>query len=161
MPAESPTPPRGFTLIEMMIVVAMVALLAAVALPSYNQYVLRSHRADAKIVLLSLAQRLEQNYTLAGRYDRLQDGTTPVDAAMITGWSMHQSPAAGAPRYTIALQSISETGYVITATPVGAQTKDACGVLSVNERNLKAANGLNPNTAGVSRSVATQECWNR
>ena len=59
---------RGFTIIELMIVVAIVAILAAVALPNYTQYVRRSNRADAQTTLLQAAQFLERRFTTSGSY---------------------------------------------------------------------------------------------
>ncbi|WP_439844578.1 type IV pilin protein, partial [Aeromonas veronii] len=60
---------RGFTLIELMIVVAVVAILAAIAYPSYNNYMAAAKRAEAKAVLLEAAQYLEREFTANGNYD--------------------------------------------------------------------------------------------
>lgn len=153
---------RGFTLIELMITVAIVGILSAVALPSYTRYVQRANRADARTALLAAAQRMEQNYTLAGRYDTLQDGSTAVNTATLTTWKLNQSPSAGTALYTISFSTApSQTGYVLAATPTGSQASDTCGVLRFTERNLKAAKGENPNTAGISRNANTVECWNK
>ena len=84
----------GFTLIEVMIVVAMIGILTAIALPSYNAYVLRSHRAEARTALLTVAQRLEQNYTLNGRYDEVQGGGA-VNNQWITNTGFGSTPAGG------------------------------------------------------------------
>lgn len=155
---------KGFTLIEIMIAVTIVAILAAVAVPSYTGYVQRSNRADARNTLLAAAQRMEQNYNLSGRYDQLQNGNA-VNTALLTTWGLNRSPASGTQLYTIAFDAATptQTAYVLVATPVTgtAQANDTCGVLRLTERNLKAAMGENPNTAGVARNANTAECWNR
>ena len=73
----------GFTLIEVMIVVAIVAILGAVALPSYQQYVERSRRADAKAVLLEATQFMERVFTERGAYNKKTDGATATSLAEI------------------------------------------------------------------------------
>jgi type IV pilus assembly protein PilE len=60
---------RGFTLIEALIVVALVAIVAAIAIPNYREYILRSKRSAARQVLMEAGQYLERNYTTAGCYD--------------------------------------------------------------------------------------------
>ncbi len=78
---------RGFTLIELMIVVAVIAILAAIAYPSYQDSVRKSRRADAKAALLDLAQFMERNYTTANRYDQNSAGTAINTAALPYGES--------------------------------------------------------------------------
>ena len=71
---------RGFTLIELMVTVAIVAVIAAVALPAYTEQVARTRRGDAQAALLSTAQWLERQYTLNSAYNKNGDGTTRASA---------------------------------------------------------------------------------
>lgn len=140
-----------------MIVVAVVAILAAIAIPNYAEYVRRSHRAEAKNYLQAISQRLEQNYDLAGRYDATQDGVA-IGAAFITASGMSQVPAGAAARYNISFVPAQPTAatFILQAVPVGAQVGDRCGVLLLNQQNLRGANNILNN-----RAPLTIECWNR
>ena len=157
MPTKKNAGERGFTLIELMITVAIVAILSAIAMPSYTQYILRSHRAEARNTLLSIAQRLEQNYTVSGSY-ALTQGSVAIDNSTISGWGLSQVPLSGAARYniTFAAANPATTTYILQATPVGAQAADTCGVLMLDNRNLKGAVGVLNN-----RSQTTRDCWDR
>ena len=150
---------RGFTLVELMITVAVIAILSAIALPSYNAYVLRSHRAEAKNTLLAVAQRLEQNYTLESSYAATRNAAgnvIAVDDALIASWGLNQTPLNGTARYNITFSgNPTATAFTLFATPVGAQASDTCGVMSLNNRNLKGAAGQN------NRHQTTRECWDR
>ncbi len=151
-----PTRNRGFTLIEVMITVAIVAILAAIALPSYNEYVRRGHRAEAKNTLQAIAQRLEQNYTLSGSYALTQDATA-IDNTSITNWGMNSTPTTGSVRYNMTFGAgPTTTTFVLQATPAGSQVGDTCGVLMMDHRNLKGAGGLLDN-----RAQLTRDCWDR
>lgn len=140
---------RGFTLIELMVVVAIVAILASVALPSYFSYIARSSRADAKTALLMNVQFLERNFTEANRYHQ--------DSAGVAIVLPHtQSPTTGSAAYTIALDpSTNATTFLVTATPVagGPMDGDACGAFSINHLGQKTVGG------GATLDAAT--CWNR
>lgn len=129
---------RGFTLIEVMIVVAIVAILASVALPSYNQYVQRTHRSNAKAALQQASQWMERAATARGTY--------PL-AAAVPGGVLSVEGA----RYTLAVASADGRTYIITATPVGAQVGDACGNLTLNQAGLRGRSG----------TLSVEECWNR
>lgn len=129
---------RGFTLIEVMIVVAIVAILAAVALPSYNEYIRRGHRAEARAGLLQGAQWLERASTATGIY--------PDDLAA----TLKTVPSS---RYTIAAVS-DGAAFTLTATPAGAQVGDRCGAYTLTNTGLRGANGV---TTG---DIVT-ECWGK
>ncbi len=121
---------RGFTLIELMIVVAIIAILAAIAYPSYQRYVLRTYRAQAKADLVEYAGLAERyhtaNNTYAGTF-ALPTNVSPREAA--------------AGRYALVLSNTSSTTFTITATPANAQVNDSCGTLSINQASVKNATG--------------------
>ncbi len=148
---------KGFTLMEMMIVIAIVGIIAAIAFPSYQRYVLQAHRVDARNALQEAAQRLEQIYSSSHRYDET-GATTPVSInnATLVGWGLSQSPASGTARYNISFSDgPTQTSYTLQAVPVNAQAGDACGTFTLNESNLRTANGEN------GRAAISRDCWSK
>ena len=147
----------GFTLIEVMIVVVVVSVLAAIAYPSYTAYVQRGYRADAKNALMAVAQRMEQNYALSGRYDQNQAGGA-IDAAFIAATGFAAVPPGGGTRYNISFVAgtLDEGSYTLQAERAGAQAGDPCGTLMLNQQGVRGAGGVLAN-----RAQLTLDCWNR
>lgn len=120
---------NGFTLIELMVVVAIVAIIASIAIPTYNEQVRKSRRADAARFVGDLQLRLEQWRAENPSY---------ANCAACTSGVYPTLPAAGtSPYYTIAIPAADATTYQVTATPAGAQAGDRCGVLTAT-RDTKA-----------------------
>lgn len=122
-----PRPSKGFTLIELMIAVAIVAILAAVVYPSYQEHVRRSNRAAAQAVLLEAAAKQQQLLmdvrSYAANWAAL-GVNVPADVAR--NYTFTATPDAGPP-----------PGFTVTATPQGSQAEDSCGALAVDETGAK------------------------
>lgn len=129
----------GFTLIELMIVVAVIAILSAIAIPAYDGYVRRSYRAQAKADLTEIAQLAERYHTVNNSYVGFA-----VPAAL------GQTPrSGGTARYLLQLNGVpTQRAYSLQAVPQGTQGRDACGTLSLNQAGAK----------GVSGSTVA-DCW--
>ncbi len=136
-------PARGFTLIEVMIVVAIVAILSAIALPSYTEYIRRGHRAEARAGLLQAAQWMERAATATGTY--------PLAAAFPGGLTKVPSD-----RYDISIESTDGRSYTLTATPKGSQAGDKCGNYTLNQAGLRGANGKTSGQSGYD-----PDCWGK
>ena len=137
---------KGFTLIELMIVIVVVAILTAVALPAYQNSVLKSNRSAAKGVLFNVASRLEQFFINSKEYtDDLEELGLP--AAYYIDNQSDVAPAASG-IYLINLSTVGG-GYSISAVPQKFQAKDKqCGTFTLTDLGVKTATG----------SLAAQ-CW--
>jgi len=145
---QAPAMQRGFTLIEIMIVVVIVAVVATIALPSYEQYIQRSHRAQARAGLLQAAQWMERVATAHGVYPESTSSSTPLPASL--------SAAAG-PRYIVSLKKSTPAAYTLLATPQGGQSADACATLTLNHAGVR---GVMTDSNEQSAELIA-ECWNR
>lgn len=134
---------KGFTLIELMMVIAIIAFLSLLAYPSYVEQVRRSRRAQAQSDLLSVAQTLERFHTERNTYDGFATGAVlPADVG--------RSPAAGPDIfYNLSLTAAATaTAFTLQAVPIGDQAADRCGTLTIDQAGVRTPN-----------SGATEDCW--
>ncbi|PUE30665.1 hypothetical protein B9Z35_06300 [Limnohabitans sp. Jir61] len=129
---------HGFTLIELFIALACVALLASFAWPSYQNLILKSQRAQARASLLQAAHWLERAASANGSYPLTAD--VPASVLQIDGQ-----------RYKMTVTSTAQS-YTLSATPLGTQTADTCGTLTVDHLGVRSV-------LGASQTAA--QCWSR
>lgn len=130
----------GFTLVELMIVMAVIGILTAIAYPSYQSYVVRTNRAVATGCLQEMAQHMERRYTTTMAYDSVATLPVLTCTGEVTG------------RYTFAFATGQPTGttYAIEAIPAAAQASDTrCATLGLSQLGAKTISGTG----------TVNECW--
>ena len=147
---------RGFTLIELMIAVAIVAVIAALAYPSYREQVARTRRGDARAVLLEDAQWLERQFTVSNAYNLKGDGVTAINTNALP---FKEAPKDSGAKYydiTLAFPDATNPGrsFKLSAAPKGTMAGDKCGTLGLSNTGAKDVSGNTGGTDAVS-------CWTR
>ena len=133
---------QGFTLIELMIVVAIVAIASAIAIPSYNEYIMRARRADAKTALQNASLWMERALTATGTY--------PLPANFPASLSAVQNGF-----YTVSLDPVSTLAtFQLNAAPQNAQASDKCGTFTLTNTGVRGVTG---STAPMN----VPQCWQR
>jgi len=136
--------PDGFTLIELMIVVAVIAIITLIAFPSYQSYVVKSKRAEGRSALLGAIQNLERYFTNNNTY------TTDLTAAGIKAYS---GDSAAASAYTITVGPGAAgiaTSFIARAVPSNL-TDPACATLTYNQSGQKGMEGAT--------ETDVSKCW--
>lgn len=148
---------KGFTLMEMLIVVAMIGILAAIAIPNYSAYIQRGHRSEAKGVLMQAAQWMERYRTENNSYAQTPP---PANTPVALPTSLTRSPASGGLRYNVALNPAPTAGtYTLVATPTGAQAGDECGSFTIDQVGRRTV--VIGATTYVSGQPEFDRCWGR
>ena len=135
---------RGFTLLELMIAVAIVAIIATIAYSSFMRQVAKSRRTDAKAALLSCAQMLERFNTQSGSYAAGADAAVNTACVGTTTHGYYQMPTGNIPG------SAGAGTFLIAATPIGAQAADPCGSFTYTQDGNKGV---------VGATMTTSDCW--
>lgn len=141
---------QGVTLIELIVVVIIVGILAAVAIPSYRNYVLRSQRADAKDALLALATAQEKFYLQCNNY-----ATGIANATNCAGLDLQGTATSKNGWYGLQINAADATSFTITATAVAGENQfqdTECRGFRITDRGIRTA----INAGG---GDTTAECW--
>jgi type IV pilus assembly protein PilE len=142
------TAQAGFSLIELAITVAVAALLAAIAVPNYQRFIVEAHRGEAKTVLLDAAHSLERAMTASSSY---MPGNAVIDLSRL---GLDTAPKSAAykgidAKYAVSYAQISASAFVLQASPIAPFVDSECDVLTVSSTGVKNATG----------SAAAARCW--
>lgn len=144
-------PQSGFTVIELLVVVAIIGILMSIAIPSYQDYVRKARRGDGKSSLLTTAQAMERFYTENSTYSAAALGAASTNVGTTTskeGYyniAFDSAPTSATICGATTATSPSASSFRICAAPTGAQANDSCATLSLSNTGAKS-----PTTGG---------CW--
>ncbi len=137
----------GFSLIELLLVLVIIGIVSALALPNYRQHLQRGQRAEAAAALLEAQHFMARYYSAHGRYDGSAE--TPSKAPDLP-LRLQGIPAGSEPHYLLTLDAATVNSYELKAEPVGTMASDKCGTLTLNQAGLRGLAGSDLNVA---------DCW--
>jgi type IV pilus assembly protein PilE len=141
---------NGFTLIELMIAVAIVGILAAIGYPSYQEHVSSTKRAECAGALVGFSGAMERFFTKNSTYLGAGAGGNPTGAPTVYPT---QCPIdGGIATYDLTIQAATASTFTVQAARTGAQVNDKCGTLTLSNTGLKGITGAN---AGLT----PRDCW--
>jgi type IV pilus assembly protein PilE len=144
--------PRGFTLIELMVVLLIIAVLATLAYPSYTEHVARSRRSDAKAALQDAAQWMERQFTVSNNYS-MTANSTAINSTYLATAPLKANSSSISAYYTLSFASgPTSSSYTLQMVPIGAMSTDRCGTFYIDQAASTSV------SAGAAASV---DCWNR
>jgi type IV pilus assembly protein PilE len=129
---------QGFTLIELMVAIAILGVLMAIAYPSYQEHMRKARRAEAMATLMDGAARLEAYHTRSATYR---------EKAALAAVFATQVPDSGTAYYNVVGESTNDHAFVLKAVPTGVMMDDVCGTFTINQ-------------VGV-RTAGRNDCWRR
>jgi len=140
----------GFTLIELMIVLAIVGILAKIAYPSYQDSMIKSRRADAKSTLLELSVFMERYYTVNGCYNVPTSGACvagnaapalPFNIAPKSAYNPNVASSTVKANYDLSVSAVTPTSFTLSAIPRANAPDTVCGTLTLDNTGAKTENG--------------------
>jgi len=134
----------GFSLIELLVVLVIMGVLSALALPGYTRYVQRGNRTEVMAALLEAQHFMERYYSANGQY------LSPANAVPMLPQRLQGIPSQGTVRYQLSVREATANSYLLQAVPEGSMADDVCGSLTINQTGLR---GVLNSTNSVS------ECW--
>jgi type IV pilus assembly protein PilE len=152
MMAPSVTAPKrcsanGFSLIELLLVLAIMGLVSVLAFPNYQQHLQRGQRAEAAAALLEAEHFMARYYSAHGRYDGSAEAPAKPPELPLR---LQRIPKGSEPRYQLSLSAATVNSYELKAEPVGAMASDKCGTLTLNQTGLKGVTGS---------ALSAADCW--
>jgi type IV pilus assembly protein PilE len=144
---------KGFTLIELMIVIAIIGIIAAIAIPAYGDYIKRARRNEAKALIMEMAQWMERKYSSDNCYSAMVSGACSTGAPTLP---YTQSPKQGDSMYTITVAmgaASPQTTYILTATPTAGSPmdNDECSLFTLSQDGRRS--GQSP--------TLYSKCWGK
>ena len=134
----------GFSLVELLVVLVIMGVLSALALPGYTRYVQRGNRTEVMAALLEAQHFMERYYSANGQY------LSPANAVPMLPQRLQGIPSQGTVRYQLSVREATANSYLLQAVPEGSMAGDVCGSLTINQTGLR---GVLNSTNSVS------ECW--
>ena len=134
----------GFSLVELLVVLVIMGVLSALALPGYTRYVQRGNRTEVMAALLEAQHFMERYYSANGQY------LSPANAVPMLPQRLQRIPLQGTVRYQLSVREATANSYLLQAVPEGSMADDVCGSLTINQTGLR---GVLNSTNSVS------ECW--